>query len=86
VLASGGLLVTIARTARQPGQLAGLIARARAAGLSYTQHIVAMHARITGSGLAADLPPPSWPGPAGRPDPGRHMTVHTDLPVFANGA
>jgi modification methylase len=80
VLAPGGLLVIITSAARQPGHPGELIAHARAAGLIYTQHIIAVHARIRGGHLITAVPalPPGPPeGPA------RHLPIHTDLLVFA---
>lgn len=85
VLAPGGLLVIITRAARHAGYPAGLIARARGAGLSYTQHIIALHARIAGSHLITTTARPEPRPPAG-PEPGRHLPVHTDLLVFTQGA
>jgi hypothetical protein len=86
VLAPGGLLVVITRAARDAGYAGDLTARARAAGLSYTQHIIAMHARIAGSRLVTALPGYPAPRPPDDADPARHLTVHTDLLVFAKGA
>jgi hypothetical protein len=81
VLAPGGLLVIITNAACQPGHPGGLIAHARAAGLVYTQHIIAVHARIRGSHLITALAGP--PGPAA--GPARHVPIHTDLLVFTEG-
>jgi hypothetical protein len=81
VLAPGGLLVIITSAARQPGHPGELIAHARAAGLVYTQHIIAVHARIRGSHLITAIPGPSGPA-AG---PARHVPIHTDLLVFTEG-
>lgn len=80
VLAPGGLLVIITSAARQPAHPGGLIAHARAAGLVYTQHIIAVHARIHASHLLTAVPGPV-PGPEG--DSARHLPIHTDLLVFA---
>jgi hypothetical protein len=79
VLAPGGVLVIITNAARQPGHPGELIAHARATGLVYTQHIIAVHAHIRGSHLLAAVPGP-WPGPGAAP--ARHLPIHTDLLVF----
>jgi hypothetical protein len=79
MLAPGGLLVVITSTARHPAAAGEVIARARAAGLAYAQHIIAMHARIRGGCLAGPWPVLAGPAPG---DPGLHRSVHTDLLVF----
>ncbi len=78
-LAPGGLLVIITSAARQPAHPGGLIAHARAAGLVYTQHIIAVHARIHASHLLAAVPSPA---PGQEAGPARHLPIHTDLLVF----
>jgi hypothetical protein len=85
VLRPGGVLAVITASTPRPGGLRDdpgeVIAAARAAGLVYAQHIVALHAAITGGQLT--------PGPPGtaRPDetagpPAVHASVHSDLLVF----
>ena len=63
------------------GDTATVIAGARAAGLTYLQHIVALHIPVTGDHLA---PPPGPPDPAG--PAAVCARVHTDLLVFVKGA
>jgi hypothetical protein len=85
VLRPGGVLAVITASTPRPGGLRDdpgeVIAAARAAGLIYAQHIVALHAAITGGQLT--------PGPraAARPDetagpPAVHARIHSDLLVF----
>jgi hypothetical protein len=85
VLRPGGVLAVITASTPGPGGLRDdpgeVIAAARAAGLVYAQHIVALHAAITGGQLT--------PGPLGaaRPDetadpPAVHARIHSDLLVF----
>ena len=85
VLRPGGVLAVLTASTPRPGGLRDdpgeVIAAARAAGLIYAQHIVALHAAITGGQLT--------PGPPGaaRPDeaagaPAVHACVHSDLLVF----
>jgi hypothetical protein len=85
VLRPGGVLAVITASTPGPGGLRDdpgeVIAAARAAGLVYAQHIVALHAAITGGQLT--------PGPPGapRPDetagpPAVHARIHSDLLVF----
>jgi hypothetical protein len=81
VLRPGGLLTVITAAAREPGHPGEVIAHARAAGLIYTQHIIAVHARICGSHLITALA--GLPGP--QPRPARHLPIHTDLLVFTQG-
>ena len=78
VLAPGGVLVVITNAARQPGHPGELIAAARAAGFTYTQHIIAVHASIRASRLLTAEP--GQPGPL--LGPARHLPIHTDLLVF----
>jgi len=75
VLAPGRLLAIITNTACHPGHAGDVTAAARAAGLVYTQHIIAVHAAIS----AGRLHPP-----AAAPDrlPGGELTgphVHSDI-------
>ena len=85
VLRPGGVLAVLTASTPRPGGLRDdpgeVIAAARAAGLIYAQHIVALHAAITGGQLT--------PGPLGaaRPDgaagpPAVCASVHSDLLVF----
>jgi hypothetical protein len=75
----GGILAVILATgqANQPDDAAGLVDVATAAGLSYLQHIVAVHAHITGDRLTP-------PDPTAVPTPGgpAHLKVHRDLFIF----
>src|SRR4030095_15053396 len=56
-LRPGGLLVTVTKTHRQRGRLVDLAAAtvtlARAAGLEYLQHVIALHAAIRDGALHA---------------------------------
>ena len=67
VLRPGGVLAVITASTPRPAGLRDdpgeVIAAARAAGLIYAQHIVALHAAITDGQIT--------PGPAGRRPPGR---------------
>jgi hypothetical protein len=75
-LRPGGLLAVLISAALAPGLPGEVVARARAAGLGYTQHIVFVHAVISGDSL--DGPQPS-------PDPRCplvHAAAHTDLLLF----
>ena len=85
VLRPGGVLAVITASTHRPAGLrddpAEVIAAARAAGLIYTQHIIALHAAITDGHLT-----PSLSGPA-RPDeaagaPAVCACIHSDLLVF----
>jgi hypothetical protein len=85
VLRPGGVLAVITASTLCPGGLRDdpgkAITQARAAGLIYAQHIVALHAPICGSQLAPD------PDDTARPDqaPGLaavHVRIHSDLLVF----
>jgi hypothetical protein len=86
VLRPGGVLAVITASTPRPGGLRDdpgeVIAAARAAGLVYAQHIVALHAAITGGQLA-----PAPPGAARADDeaggpPAVHARIHSDLLVF----
>ena len=83
VLAPGGVLVVITNAARQPGHPGELIAAARAAGFTYTQHIIAVHASIRASRLTPGPTSPPSTGP--QPGAARHLPAHTDLLVFTEG-
>jgi len=81
VLRPGGLLVIITSAAREPDGPAELIARARAAGLIYTQHIITVHAPIRGSHLAITARVPSL-HPGTRRADARNLPIHSDLLVL----
>jgi hypothetical protein len=85
VLRPGGVLAVItASTPRRAGlrdDPGEVIAAARAAGLIYAQHIVALHAAITGGQLTPGLPDAARPDQAAGP-PAVHASVHSDLLVF----
>jgi hypothetical protein len=85
VLRPGGVLAVITASTPCPGGLRDdpgeAITQARAAGLIYAQHIVALHAPICGSQLTPR------PDDTARPDqaaglPAVHIRIHTDLLVF----
>jgi hypothetical protein len=87
VLRPGGVLAVITASTPGPGGLRDdpgeVISRARAAGLVYAQHIVALHVPVTGSQIAPA------PGPGGAARPGEvagpaavHARVHSDFLVF----
>jgi hypothetical protein len=85
VLRPGGVLAVITASTPGPGGLRDdpgeAISRARAAGLIYAQHIVALHAPITGSQITPA------PGEAARPGEGAglaavHARTHSDFLVF----
>jgi hypothetical protein len=82
VLRPGGLLTVITAAARQPGWPGEVIAHARAAGLIYTQHIIALHAPIRGGRLHAPPDGPALP-PHLSAVAGLHLPAHSDLLVFA---
>jgi hypothetical protein len=78
-LRPGGILAVILGTADgQPADAAGLVDVAAAAGLSYLQHIVAVHATATGD----QLTPPDHPAAARPPGGAAHIRVHRDLMIF----
>ena len=85
VLRPGGVLAVITASTPRPAGLrddpAGVIAAARAAGLIYTQHIVALHAAITGGQLTPGPPGAARPDEAAGP-PAVHARIHSDLLVF----
>ena len=85
VLRPGGVLAVITASTRRPGGLrddpGGAIAAARAAGLIYAQHIIALHAAITGGQLTPGPPDAARPDEADGP-PAVHARVHSDLLVF----
>jgi hypothetical protein len=75
-LRPGGLLAVLTSAARAPRLPRDVVARARAAGLGYTQHIVLVHAVI----LRDSLDGSQLPGGARRV--GVHAAAHTDLILF----
>ncbi|HEY5357519.1 MAG TPA: hypothetical protein VIJ82_07475 [Streptosporangiaceae bacterium] len=84
VLRPGGVLAVITASTPRPAGLRDdpgeVIAAARAAGLIYAQHIVALHAAITDGQLLPrpqDASPDETAGP-----PAVHARVHSDLLVF----
>ena len=85
VLRPGGVLAVITASTPHPGGLrddpAEVIAAARAAGLVYAQHIVALHATITGGHLTTGPPEAARPDEAAGP-PAVHARIHSDLHVF----
>jgi hypothetical protein len=85
VLRPGGVLAVITASTPRPAGLRDdpgeVIAAARAAGLIYAQHIVAVHAAITGGQLAPGPPGAARPDEADGP-PAVHARVHSDLLVF----
>lgn len=72
-LRPGGLLAVVTTTARHPGWAGEVTAHARAAGLIYAQHIIALHAPISGDRLLSP-----WPQRGGRAA-ASHLPAHTDL-------
>lgn len=71
-----------AHSPRYTDHATNVITAARAAGLAYHQHLIAIHTRL------AEPPPPDADAGAGRPvratgTGGAHARVHTDLYVFA---
>jgi hypothetical protein len=85
VLRPGGVLAVITASTLGPGGLRDdpgeAITRARAAGLVYAQHIVALHAAITGGQLTPGPPDAARPDEATGP-PAVHARIHSDLLVF----
>jgi len=85
VLRPGGVLAVITASTPGPGGLRDdpgeVTAPARVAGLIYAQHIVAVHAAITGGQLAPGPPGTARPDEAGGP-PAVHARIHSDLLVF----
>lgn len=76
-LRPGGVLAILTRTPEpdlSPG-LGGAVTRARSAGLLYSQHIILIHAGISGSQLVPFSPPGRARGAA---------RIHTDLLIFTN--
>jgi len=75
-LRPGGLLSVLTSAACAPGQAGRVVARARAAGLGYTQHIVLVHAVIRADSFDWPQLPPDPNGPL------VHAAAHTDLLLF----
>ena len=91
VLRPGGLLVTVTGNTHDPGRLidraGNTVAAAQAAGLDYLQHIVAVHAVVRDSALAAPLCASTGEtGDASGRASRRHLVVHRDVLVFRNRA
>ena len=85
VLRPGGVLAVITASTPCPGGLRDdpgeAISRARAAGLVYAQHIVALHAPISGSQITPRPDAAARPEEAAGPAPA-HVRIHSDLLVF----
>jgi len=82
-LRPGGVLAVLTRTPEpdlSPG-LGGAVTRARSAGLLYSQHIILIHAGISGSQLVPFSPPGPAPAASG---PQTCARIHTDLLIFTN--
>jgi hypothetical protein len=67
-----------------PVEVGPPVSAARAARLSYLQHIVAVHARVDGDHVTVPNPAPGAGGGevAARIGDGAHLRVHTDLLIF----
>jgi hypothetical protein len=81
-LGPGGLLAVITAAVANPGWAGQLIAQARAAGLVYAQHVIALHAPLRDDRLLSP-PPPQPCASAASPAQTRHLPVHTDLLLLA---
>jgi hypothetical protein len=81
VLAPGGLLAVVTNAACHPGHAGDVAATARAAGLIYTQHTIAVHAAISGGRLNPPTTAPARPHGSVRPA-GPHRPVHSDILLF----
>jgi hypothetical protein len=86
VLRPGGVLAVITASTPGRGRLRDhpgeAITRARAAGLVYAQHIVAVHAAIRDSQITpASGEAAACPGEAAGPGPA-HVRIHSDVLVF----
>jgi hypothetical protein len=79
-LRPGGILAVVLGTDDRhlPADTAGLVEVATAAGLSYLQHIVAVHAHATGD----QLTPPDHPAASPVQGGAAHTKVHRDLFIF----
>jgi hypothetical protein len=78
-LRPGGILAVVLGDSNPPADAAGLVDVATAAGLSYLQHIVAVHAVATGD----QLTPPDHATAAPAPGGAAHLKVHRDLMIFS---
>lgn len=92
LLRPGGLMVTVTKNTRRRGRMLDLagttVDLARAAGFNYLQHVVALHAAVRDSALAAR--PSFWQltqqrHAARRGDPA-HLVIHEDVCVFTKPA
>ena len=81
VLAPGGLLAVITNAACHPGHAGDVTAAARAAGLVYTQHIIAVHAAISGGRFHVPVTASARP-PGGRHPGGPHRPIHSDILLY----
>ena len=85
VLRPGGVLAVLTASTPRPAGLRDdpgeVIAAARAAGLIYAQHIVALHATITGGHLTTGPPDAACPDETASP-PAVCARIHSDLLVF----
>ena len=85
VLRPGGVLAVLTASTPCPGGLRDdpgeVIAAARAAGLIYAQHIVALHAPITGGQITPAPPDAARPGEGTGPA-AVHARAHSDFLVF----
>jgi len=81
VLAPGGLLAVVTNAACHPGHAGDVTASARAAGLVYTQHIIAVHAAISGGRLHVPVTASARP-PGGRHPGGPHRPIHSDILLY----
>jgi hypothetical protein len=79
-LRPGGILAVVLGTdhSNPPADTAGLVDLAATAGLSYLQHIVAVHAAATGD----QLTPPDHQAASPPPGGAAHLKVHRDLMIF----
>ena len=77
-LDAGGCLVVVLATTQTPDLLGVLVTAARAAGLTYLQHVVVAH-QFTPRAVAA---PAAVDAASGSSRGWRHLRVHTDLLIF----
>jgi hypothetical protein len=81
-LRPGGMLAVITAAVQQPRWAIQVIAHARAAGLVYVQHVVALHAALCEDRLLSPCAPLPGSAPAASPGQLTHLPVHTDLLLF----